>query len=59
MIKISKMSETKQISATIDLKLANWIASQAQKEKRTHSQMIGILLEEAKEKRTPIKEKTK
>lgn len=45
------MAETKQISATIDLQLANWIAEEAEKEKRSNSQMIEILIEEAKSKR--------
>lgn len=53
------MAETKQISATIDLELANWVAAEAEKEKRTNSQMIGILLEEAKVRRTLKKEKIK
>lgn len=52
------MADTKQISATIDLDLANWIIREATKDKRTHSQMIGILLEEAKVIRTK-KEKIK
>lgn len=52
------MAETKQISATIDLDLANWVSKQAEKEKRTYSQMIGLLLEDAKELRTK-KEKAK
>jgi hypothetical protein len=51
------MAETKQISATIDIDLANWITSVADKEKRTNSKMIEILLEEAKNNREAIKEK--
>ena len=53
------MPETKQISATIDVDLAAWILSQSSKEKRTFSQMVEILLEEAKDKRELKKEKIK
>lgn len=53
------MAETKQISATIDLDLANWIVTQAEKEKRTYSKMIEILLEEAKTNRSKPKFKIK
>lgn len=53
------MAETKQISATIDQDLANWIYELAEKEKRTNSKMIEILLEEAKISREKKKEKAK
>lgn len=53
------MAETKQISATIDLDLANWIVGEADKAKRSYSQMVEILLEEAKAKRETKKEKVK
>lgn len=45
------MADTKQISATIDIDLANWIYELAEKEERTNSKMIEILLREAKENR--------
>lgn len=41
------MPETKQISATIDLKLANEIDSLAVLEDRSFSQMVEILLKKA------------
>lgn len=53
------MADTKQISATIDLDLANWIVTQADKEKRSYSQMVEILLGEAKYVRVTKKEKIK
>ncbi len=53
------MAETKQISATIDLDLANWIYELAEKEKRTNSKMIEILLEEAKNNREKKKHRVK
>lgn len=53
------MADTKQISATIDIDLANWIYDLAEKEKRTNSKMIEILLEEAKTNREKKKEKSK
>ena len=45
------MAETKQISATIDKDLAEWVALVAAKDRRTFSEMVGILLEEAKAER--------
>lgn len=53
------MADTKQISATIDLGLANWIYELAIKENRTNSKMIEILLEEARSNRDKKKEKSK
>lgn len=53
------MAETKQISATIDLDLANWVTTLAEKEKRSFSQMTELLLEEAKSKRETKKERVK
>src|ERR1700677_760213 len=49
--KITLMADTKQISATIDSDLAEWVANEARADRRTFSEMIGILLEEAKAKR--------
>lgn len=48
------MAETKQISATIDQELAEWVLTEAKGERRTFSQMVEILLEEAKVKREKI-----
>lgn len=45
------MAETKQISATIDNNLAEWVTKLAQEANRSFSQMIEILLKEAKEGR--------
>lgn len=53
------MAETKQISATIDKGLADWIYDLAEKEKRTNSKMIEILLEESRSNREKKKEKSK
>lgn len=53
------MAETKQISATVDNNLANWIFALADREKRSYSQMIEILLDEAKKKRETKKERIK
>jgi hypothetical protein len=52
-----EMAETKQISATVDIDLANWIIALADREKRSYSQMIEILLEEARIKRETKKER--
>lgn len=49
------MADKKQICATIDKGLANWIYELAEKERRTNSKMIEILLEEAKEIRVKKK----
>lgn len=51
------MAETKQISATVDQDLANWVYDEAKTERRTVSQMIEILLEEAKIKRSKLVKK--
>lgn len=51
------MADTKQISATVDKELSEWIASEAVTDKRTFSEMVGILLEEAKAKRKKISKK--
>lgn len=55
------MAETKQISATIDLHLANEIKTMADQEKRTFSNMVELLLMTGKNNwiRKPKKEKTK
>lgn len=45
------MADTKQISATIDQELAEWVLAESKSERRTFSQMVEILLEEAKNKR--------
>ena len=45
------MADTKQISATVDLDLAKWVQQEAEAERRTFSQMVEILLEEAKLRR--------
>lgn len=45
------MADTKQISATLDTDLVNWIKKEAKKENRTFSNMIEILLNEAKKNR--------
>lgn len=41
------MAETKQISATIDLEVANRVTELAEKEDRTFSKMVEILLKRA------------
>ena len=51
------MADTKQISATIDSDLAEWVANEARADRRTFSEMIGILLEEAKAKREKLVKK--
>jgi hypothetical protein len=51
------MSERKQISATIDSKLWEWCLKEARAERRTFSQIVEILLEEAKFKREKIVKK--
>lgn len=40
-------AETKQISATIDIGIANEVAELAEKEDRTFSKMIELLLKQA------------
>jgi len=51
------MADTKQISATVDFNLAEWVLSEAKSERRTFSQMVEILLEEAKIKREKLVKK--
>lgn len=51
------MADTKQISATIDSELAEWVALEAKNDRRTFSEMVGILLEEAKVKREKLVKK--
>jgi len=53
------MKDKKQISATIDQELADWIYDLAEKEDRTNSKMIEILLDEARTQRDKKKEKAK
>lgn len=45
------MGDTKQINATLETELVEWIDKQANKEKRSFSQMVAVLLFEAKETR--------
>ena len=51
------MPETKQISATIDIEIANDVATLATKEDRSFSQMVEILLREVLITRTLVKNK--
>jgi len=58
------MPETKQISATINIDIANDVAALANEEKRSFSQMVEILLTKALLARTlprtkPLKDKIK
>jgi succinate dehydrogenase flavin-adding protein (antitoxin of CptAB toxin-antitoxin module) len=51
------MADTKQISATIDKDLAEWVTNEANADRRTFSEMVGILLEEVKAKREKLVKK--
>jgi hypothetical protein len=51
------MADRKQISATIDSDLAKWVQEEADSDRRTFSQMVEILLEEAKAKREKLVKK--
>ena len=53
------MPETKQISATIDIEIANDVATLATKEDRSFSQMVEILLREVLTTRTLLSGKKK
>lgn len=46
------MAETKQISATIDVNVANSVLAMAEQQDRSFSQMVEILLKEAVIKKT-------
>ncbi len=51
------MADRKQISATIDGDLARWVLEEADGDRRTFSQMVEILLEEAKAEREKLVKK--
>lgn len=45
------MADTKQIVATVDTDLVNWIDKQPERKMISFSKMVGVLLSESRQKR--------